>query len=109
MVFLPELCVAHENFILDISTICLRRNLHSRLDYEQTIKFFKVAYSLDKCNYPYGYKMQLSNNDRLKKANELSHGLNDLVACSHANDGGFDRKIAGGSKMIQGEMKSRLD
>ncbi len=53
--------------------------------------------------------MQLSNNDRLKKANELSHGLNDLVACSHANDGGFDRKIAGGSKMIQGEMKSRLD
>jgi len=52
--------------------------------------------------------MQLSNNDRLKKANELSHGLNDLVACSHANDGGFDRKIAGGSKMIQGEMKKQI-
>ena len=41
--FSPKLRVAHENFILDISTICLRQNLHSRLDYEQKFQFFKVA------------------------------------------------------------------
>ena len=43
IVFWPKLRVAHKNFILDISTIWLRKNLHSRLDYERKFQFFKVA------------------------------------------------------------------
>jgi hypothetical protein len=35
MVFSLKLFVAHVNFILDISTLCLRENFHARLDFER--------------------------------------------------------------------------
>jgi len=43
MIFSLKLFVAHLNFILDISTICLWENFHARLDFERKSEFFKVT------------------------------------------------------------------
>jgi len=43
MAFSLKLFAAHVNFILAISPICLRENLHARLDFERKSEFFKVA------------------------------------------------------------------